>query len=273
MKKILIALFVFLITNLFVSIAQADVIFEGTHPVNKCVKIINSLDFPQYYVVGYLEGPMVTISNYVVRPSECLTKGYKFTTLSIYLADRNYIDSIGVENFNPSTTTSNKSFYLLSNQIEPYGGYVTNNNTITEENVEYTLVKSSNGELELQKTKDVSAYGLFPSIDFFKALLLTILIELPILFIFLRKIVSYKKILTIGLLTNVLSLYILWYVLKRFLPINNYLLVGEGIVFIIEAVIYKIIFKISNVDAISVSLIANVLSWFIGFIYFGSLFM
>ena len=273
MKKILIVLSVFLVISLFASSAKADVIFEGTHPIDKCVKIINSLDFPQYYVVGYLRGPMVTIPNYIVQSNECLTKGYKFTSLSLYLADRKYIDSIGIENFNPSATNYGNNFYILSDQIEPSGGYVADNNALQAEYVEYNLVKSAGDKFELQKTKDTPLYNSFPYVDFFKALLLTLIVELPILFIFLRKRVEYKKILSVGVLTNIFSLFILWYVLKRYLPTNNYLLIGEGIVVVLEAIIYKIFFKVSVINVLLISFVANLCSWYIGYIFFRMLFM
>jgi len=271
-KKLLLILSILFINSFIVLDAKADIITAGTHSVDKCVKITNSLDFSEYYTIAVINplgivqpGKKHGIGGSIIKPNECLTKGYKFNSLSIYLANKNYINSIGVEKFDPSTTSD--SFYLLSDQIEPWGGYIKDTYAITAEDVEYSLIKSSAGVFSLKKIKDTYTYTT-PNVKFIQAFALTILIEIPLIFLLLilfkSKNVSNKKIIYIGFLTNLLTLFCLWFVLIRLIPLQYYEPIGETAVFIAEAIIFKIFLKINIFKAILISLVVNMCSWFIG---------
>lgn len=105
---------------------------------------------------------------------------------------------------------------------------------------------------------------------FFLSLLLTLAVEIPALFLvaqYLVKIkIQSKEILYWGVFVNLFSLPYLWFVFPFFVPPNNYILIGEIIVVLIEAVILLKVLKINFKNAFILSLIANIASYLAGFI-------
>jgi len=110
--------------------------------------------------------------------------------------------------------------------------------------------------------------------EFFYALLLTLAIEMPIVFVIIRY--SYKKIelkvsqiIFISALASILTLPYLWYIYPA-LILNSvyYVFSGELLVVFVEAIIYKQLFKIKLWEALSLSLISNAGSFFLGRIFY-----
>lgn len=98
---------------------------------------------------------------------------------------------------------------------------------------------------------------------FLLSLLLTLIVEVPIVLVLVRYIYRYKNIkistiLFVGVLASALTLPYLWFILPAFVfDRNTYLIVGESLVILIEAIIYYKLFKLKPFDAFVVSLIAN----------------
>ncbi len=108
---------------------------------------------------------------------------------------------------------------------------------------------------------------------FLLSLILTLIIEIPILIIFLKykiklKNISIKKIIITGIIASTLTLPYLWFVLLAYLPSTYYLLVGEIFVIIIESLIYHSLLKLKLHKAFYVSLVANILSILVGILIF-----
>ena len=108
---------------------------------------------------------------------------------------------------------------------------------------------------------------------FLISLLATIILELPIIFIFIRYIFKIKNlptknILFLGILASVLTLPYLWFVLPPFIKSNHYIFFGEAIVILVESIIYNQIFKLRIEKSFILSLTANLFSYFIGTILF-----
>lgn len=106
--------------------------------------------------------------------------------------------------------------------------------------------------------------------EFFIALLLTLAIEIPIVFSIIRY--FYKKlelkasqIIFISALASILTLPYLWFVYPA-IVLNNgyYILFGELLVVFIEAIIYQQLFRIKIWEALLLSLAANSGSFFLG---------
>jgi len=148
MKKIIICtLFLLVFVFLFSSIVSADVIPPNSHLLSRCVKVVNLNEFPNVALIGYYTGPMVDkYESYQIKNNECLIKGYKFNSLSIYWNTKdkpNFIDSNN----------------LLLEDIEPYGGYVDQNNPLIKEDIEYSIAGFSDGKLVLYESKQTSEYN------------------------------------------------------------------------------------------------------------------
>jgi hypothetical protein len=128
MKKLLIyTLFSLAFVFFFSSTVSADVIAPNTHPLDRCVKIVNLDKFPDVALIGYVTGPMVDNSGInQINNNECLTKGYKFNSLKVYWNTKDKANSIVPNN-------------LLLDNVEVYGGYIDQNNPLVNESIEYSI--------------------------------------------------------------------------------------------------------------------------------------
>lgn len=108
------------------------------------------------------------------------------------------------------------------------------------------------------------SYGLY----FLLSLLLTLIVEIPILFLtakYLLKIkIKDKEILYWGVFVNLFSLPYLWFIFPLFLSPPNYILIGEILVVMIELVILLKVLKINFKNAFILSLLTNLLSYIVG---------
>jgi len=112
------------------------------------------------------------------------------------------------------------------------------------------------------------SYGYF----FFLSLLLTLTVEIIVLFLStkysLKIKIQAKEILYWGVFVNLFSLPYLWFVFPLFISSHNYILIGEVLVVLIESLILPKALKINFKNAIILSIIANVASYFAGLIIF-----
>jgi len=107
---------------------------------------------------------------------------------------------------------------------------------------------------------------------FLISLLATIILELPIIFIFIRHIFKIKNlsignIIFSGILASVLTLPYLWFVLPPFIKSNYYILFGELIVILVESLVYNKMFKLRIEKSFVLSLTANLFSYIVGLFY------
>ena len=141
------------------TLAHADVIPGGSHSVSRCAKVTNVGSYADIYLIAEI----VPVGNQaaqlsIIEQGVCLSKGYKFNSFNIYYADKNEIDSLGrLDKLNTSriihqpTAESEGSLradflvaadprlHFITNQIEPYGGYVPDSDPKTNETLEYKL--------------------------------------------------------------------------------------------------------------------------------------
>lgn len=114
--------------------------------------------------------------------------------------------------------------------------------------------------------------GNFDVIKYLLALVLTIIVETTVLFIVIRKFLKIKKteiknslLLFTGIFVSFATLPYLWFVLP--LLLYKYILltiIGEGIVFILESIIYYFVLKVNMKQAILLSFICNLFSYILG---------
>lgn len=110
------------------------------------------------------------------------------------------------------------------------------------------------------------SYGFY----FLLSLLLTLVVEIPILFFtakYLLKIkIQAKEIIYWGFFINLFSLPYLWFIFPLFISFNNYILIGEILVILIESIILLKVLRINFKNAFILSLIANLTSYLAGII-------
>ncbi len=105
---------------------------------------------------------------------------------------------------------------------------------------------------------------------FLLSLLVTLCIEVPVVFFLVRKKalnISPADSIVISATASLLTLPYLWFIFPVYITnYTLYVIIGEIVVTIIEAVIYWRLFRISMTQALVLSVIANVSSVIFGFL-------
>jgi len=107
---------------------------------------------------------------------------------------------------------------------------------------------------------------------FLLSLLLTLITEVPVVFVFVKYAYKYRDIkiptiVFVGILASVLTLPYLWFVLPAFIFERfTYLILGESLVILVEAFIYFKLLKLKLLDSFVVSLLANTASIILGLV-------
>lgn len=105
--------------------------------------------------------------------------------------------------------------------------------------------------------------------QFLVSLVLTLLIEIPILIIFLRFLFKSKlhliKVICAGIIASVLTLPYLWFIIPSFVNSSYYILISELLAVLIETLIYSYTLSLNLRKSFLISLFANLVSFLIGF--------
>lgn len=104
---------------------------------------------------------------------------------------------------------------------------------------------------------------------FLLALVTTWIIEITILialirFVFRDKSIPITKIIGIGALCTALTLPYLWFILPPYVDAAYYVLIGETLVFLVEALILNRLLGVSPKVAIACSFLMNAASFVLG---------
>jgi len=103
---------------------------------------------------------------------------------------------------------------------------------------------------------------------FLNALFLTLITEVPVVFVvsrYLYKIKDNFNIIFAGIISSVLTLPYFWFILPYFVSNRMlYIILGESSIILIEAFIYYKILKLKFSQALIISFIANASSILIG---------
>ena len=112
---------------------------------------------------------------------------------------------------------------------------------------------------------------MLPESRFLISLATTVVIEAPIVLAFLKFIFKCKekfwKILLIVALASALTLPYLWFIFPPFFNARNYLYYGEGVVFIVEALLYFTFLNIKIWKVFLISFLANLASYAVGIFF------
>ncbi len=106
--------------------------------------------------------------------------------------------------------------------------------------------------------------------NFLYAFLFTQIVEIPVVFILIKRIYKYEeinvsKIIFVGFMATASTLPYLWFILPFYI-FNKviYVIIGESLVVLIEAIIYNQLLKIKLLESFKISLAANVSSFLFG---------
>lgn len=109
--------------------------------------------------------------------------------------------------------------------------------------------------------------------QFLLSLLITVVIEVIVVFLISKFVFKYNlkeqtNLMIVCVFASALTLPYLWFVIPPYIVANYYLIVGELFVVVIEIIIYKLFTKANWLQAIVISVVANVMSFLLGlFIY------
>ena len=260
----------------------ADVIEPNTHYVDRCVKLQN-VEIDNYRVI--VENDTVTYRDvYEPQAGQCLEQHYKFGESRQYLLDKSVdIEEITKENI------QDKAIQIWDLRVN--GRYVDDSNPLANENFTYRIVKNwndytleeSDGE-SVETSEDDYTLEIVESeqgielvsgnrlIKFGIAWLLTILIEILVLFVivklfFKKDQISNLRILLVWILASTITLPLLRFVLPLFIKDGvEYTVIWEVLVTLIEIFIIKYWLKISRWKAILVSILCNLCSYILGIV-------
>jgi len=151
-------------------VVSADVILPNTHFVSFWDKIINTGEFPDIVVIGYV-GPPQGNGRYVVNPDSCLLGGYRFSHYYFIWATRHYVDSVGLDSLPLSQFVSSlakkassnavkatSDLHLLSNTINTIGITVPDSSKLTSEELFYKLYAGSS-DIYVYLWKNISHFS------------------------------------------------------------------------------------------------------------------
>ena len=104
--------------------------------------------------------------------------------------------------------------------------------------------------------------------SFLIAYFLTLIIEGSIIWFFLNKKFSLNKLVLTILIVNTVTLPFVWFFFPFLSDYLIFLMISELFAFIVEAFLYYKILKLKLIHAVKISLIANLVSFLIGFFLF-----
>lgn len=291
MKKLLV-LIPFL---LLFQVSYADVVPVNSHHVRKCVKITNTSDFPDFYIVACIKSVTRTeIEVSVIDSDKCLEAGYKFNSLYIVAAKKRYLE----DQLKGSVDWFNDENIRQQNlKISTSDFSITNDSAVSSIDEFYKIIEITDKKILLYKYKELIRYndgspiqlkkfpyvkvkkesdaieGIYPQAEMFNfltALLITIFIESIILFLLFktkyRKLnIKNKLLLITGLVTSFSTLPYVWFVFPALIQSRfPYILISECFAISIESVLIYYLLKIDYKKAFLVSVICNLISFSIG---------
>jgi len=273
----------------------------NSHYVQRCVKIINVDDFPDFAILACIKSPTrKEWESNLINSKDCIEKGYKFNMLYIMATRRSYLENKVSDSIN---WLNDRNVIESSISINSGGTSISNEEPISSIEEYYEIVEITNTNFVIYKCKELiryndgrpitlknfpyiqgpkkikapenntSIYEIYPSTEIFNfltALLFTILIETIILFVLFKT--KYKKLqiqhkllLLTGFVTSFSTLPYVWFVFPAFIQSRfPYILFSECFAIVIESILIYKLLKIDFKKVMLISVICNIISFSIG---------
>ncbi len=269
------------------SSVSADIVPLGYKYVSYCFEISNIDDFPDY---TFIASPVFVNSEYkVIKKNECVGF-YKLCSPRVYAIKNSNFYRLQ-QDMQMRRTRSNMSEYekymksfLQSSNATPSNIKIYSQDQVfflspLDKIVEVFRIKNlTDSKLELIKSKVIYTYTdgnteekayisqnirPRPSRQSILPLVLTIIIEFIILFIFIKK--NPFRLLLYSLLINSITLPVATYF---YLAFRSYLGIIEILVFLTESLLLKWFLKVEYKRALLISFVANLTTFLLGLIFF-----
>ncbi|HRS18180.1 MAG TPA: T9SS type A sorting domain-containing protein [Bacteroidales bacterium] len=146
---------VFILSIFFSNTAQCDIIFEYTHNVDFCAKIVNIEDFPNLSLIAKVSGP-VSPSTYVIKQTDCLSIGYKMNSIKVYACESWFVKYYDLNKVN---FANNPNVLESSIPIKAYYGDVNNSNPINRIQYFYKIAGFTETTVEIYLWKEIISYN------------------------------------------------------------------------------------------------------------------
>ncbi len=290
MKKIILISVIFF-GFLYPMVASADLISNSVRYINHCFKFSNISDYPEYTFFAF---PLWLNSEHtLINKDTCFGGGYKFSTPNLY-AIKNIDfkkEDLKDEELFFRYNTNIVSSTLSLNEID-----LVQYNSPLEEIVDILeITELSDKKFEIKNVKVIYKYGdgkeeekyyetqgerpepsrkpIFPPF-FFISLILTILIEFFIYYLFIRQNIFnlFLYSIVVNSATLPLATLVYWKLLENFYyRAINFLFLVEVFVFVLEAILLKKVLKFKR--GILISFVANFITMAIGFFMYFSFLM
>jgi hypothetical protein len=152
------------------SLLRADIIAGNTNSAENCIKIVNTVDFPDFTIIAVVNavGGSGIPQAYIVKPDKCLEKGYKFNSLLIVAVQQEYFKEQGLDNLPLASLV--KDWYkdkklpdaasplqLLSGTLDPNAILISRSNPLRSVISEYKLARQD-GSLKLALAKKIETF-------------------------------------------------------------------------------------------------------------------
>jgi hypothetical protein len=170
MKRKLACIAVMILGFCFSAALRADIISPDTNLVQNCIKIVNTADFPDFTVIAVVNayGGSKIVKTYVVKPDQCLEKGYKFNGLLIVAVQQEDSKEQGLDNLplaplindwvkNKKLPDAASPFQLLSAALKPEAISVSRSDPLRSVVSEYKLALQD-GSLKLALARKTETF-------------------------------------------------------------------------------------------------------------------
>lgn len=128
------------------------------HSVDGCTLIVGLDRFPDVSLVAQITAPgreLVDIS--LVQAGQCLSKAYKFDSLSLYAVKKSYVDQVGIKSID--FTSPNVLPANVTNADLTFSWVVANTDVTNKQTTTFTLLGLTPTNVYLTKTLQVTGYN------------------------------------------------------------------------------------------------------------------
>jgi len=156
-NQLLVVVFLFICKIAYGDIAPSSN-SSTQHYVSLCTKITNLNEYPEISFLGYVKSYFgSSFYAYEVSSNQCLTKGYKFNTFSLYAVKKSYLEGKAISTFD---LPNDKNAVKASIAIDLSDGYYTpDSDPLISQEYCYKIIGYTDSTVALYKWKEVTKYN------------------------------------------------------------------------------------------------------------------
>jgi hypothetical protein len=130
------------------------------HYVTLCTKITNLDEYPEISLLGYVKSYQgSSFYAYEVSSNQCLTKGYKFNTFSLYAVKKSYLEGKVISTIDLPNDKNAVKANIAIDPSESDGYYTPDSNPLISQEYCYKIIGFTDTTVILYKWKEVTKYN------------------------------------------------------------------------------------------------------------------